>query len=152
MGCRGVRQKRNKRKGAGSLAAVRLWCLIYFSLDVTGSTKRKDTQGCPGESLPLTLCVTPLCPSLDAGGGPNLSLTLREILRLSEKYSFTESDGEPYALPCPTLLPCVLQTAPDWRRKHFLTFHTHIDVLHHATNTTKHLGGFQSFALTTRLL
>lgn len=79
----------------------------------------------------------------------------RNSMNIQAVVPLQSQDGEPYALPCPTLLPCVLQTAPDWRRKHFLTLLYAITWmsynLFNKHPTVKHLGGFQSFAFTNKV-
>lgn len=131
VGCRGGDRKRNKRKGAGSLAAVRLWCFNLFFLDARVDHGERTPKGVQEKVFLSPLCVIhSVLPWMQVVGLTSPFHSQRNSMNIQAVVPLQSQDGEPYALPCPTLLPCVLQTAPDWRRKHFLTLLCHyMDVL-----------------------
>ena len=131
VGCRGGDRKRNKRKGAGSLAAVRLWCFKLFFLDAHVDHGERTPKGVQEKVFLSPLCVIPsVLPWMQVMGLTSPFHSQRNSMKSQDGVTNPTDGGEPYALPFPTLLPCVLQTAPHWHRKRFLTLLCHyMDVL-----------------------
>ena len=120
VGCRGGDRKRNKRKGAGSLTAVRHWCFKLFSMDktLTWNTVKGHPRVSRGKPSSRSLCCPPVLPWMQAmdltspSHSQRNSMNIQAVVPLQSQDGLTNPTGgdEPHAPPCPALLPSLCLT------------------------------------------
>ena len=120
VGCRGGDRKRKKRKGAGSLTAVRHWCFKLFSIDktLTWNTVKGHPRVSRGKPSSHSLCCPPVLPCMQAidltspSHSQRNSMNIQAVVPLQSQDGVTNPTGgdEPHAPPCPAPLPSLCLT------------------------------------------